>query len=294
MARSDMCAPYVTNPVIASVIALGLFRRVAFRGYNYIAKRLNQPFTAQTYFGATMMCNPNDYIQRMIFNFGFWEPDISTYIQETLELGDVFVDVGANVGYHALLAAKMVGETGAVVAIEAAQQTFRLLAENVALNQFQNVRAINVAASDRHGQLGLFSRSDVSLGETTTVASRGFDFCGNVIAAPLSEIIPASLIGRVHLVKIDIEGGEIPVMNDLLTNIERYSPRLQVIAEVSVNESRSQWEDVISRMRANGFSVYSLANDYDDEAYLNWQIPSAPEPLDELPTGQFDILFRRD
>jgi FkbM family methyltransferase len=294
MEEVTMRTPYVTNPVIASVLALAPFRRTAFRGYNFIAKRLNQQFTAKTYFGAAMMCNPNDYIQRMIFNFGFWEPDISAYIQKTLGPGDVFVDGGANIGYYTLLAATVIGKTGAVVAIEAAQKTFRLLLENVTRNKFQNVRAINVAASDRHGQFGLFSRSDASIGEMTTVASRGFDYCGDVTAAPLSEIIPALLTSRVRMVKVDIEGGEIAVMNDLLTNIERYSPRLQVIAEVSVNESRSQWEDVICRMRAGGFSVYSLTNDYDDDAYLNWQTPSAPELLNELPTKQFDILFRRD
>jgi hypothetical protein len=115
-----------------------------------------------------------------------------------------------------------------------------------------------------------------------------------VVASPLSEIIPALLIGKVRLVKIDIEGGEIAVMKDLLANLERYNPRLQVIAEVSVKESRSQWEDIIRRMRAGGFSAYSLTNEYDDVDYLNWRIPSAPEPLDELPTRQFDILFRHD
>jgi FkbM family methyltransferase len=289
-----MRTPYVTNPVIASAMALGPFRRVVFRGYNFIAKRLNRRIVAKTYFGAKMMCDPNDYIQRMIFSFGFWEPHISMYIQETLEPGDVFVDVGANVGYHTLLAAKVIGETGAVVAVEAARETFILLQDNLALNQCQNVCAANVAASDRHGQLRLFSRSGMSLGETTTVASRGFSFSGNVTAAPLSDIIPASLIQRVRLVKIDIEGGEIPVMNDLLSNMDRYSPRLEVIAEVSVNELRPAWTNIIRRMRANGFSVYSLTNDYDDEAYLNWRMPAAPEPLDELPTTQCDVLFRRD
>jgi FkbM family methyltransferase len=287
-----MQTPYVTNRIIALAIELGPLRKLAFRGYNYVAKRLNRSFTAKTYFGADILCNPKDYVQRMIFSFGFWEPNISAYIQGVLQPGDVFVDVGANVGYHSLLAAKLVGSKGTVVAIEAAPTTFTLLKNNLALNRCENALAINVAASDRHGQVDLFS--DETLAETTTIASRGFAFSAQIACAPLSDIIPSPLAERVRLLKLDIEGGEIPVMNNLLSNLDRFSPELQVIAEVSVSELKAEWKDIIDKMRANGFSTYSITNEYDDDSYLNWRTPSAPAPLSELPATQFDILFRHE
>jgi FkbM family methyltransferase len=289
-----MRTPYVTNPVIALAIGSGPFRKVIFRGYNFVAKRLNRRFTAKTYFDATMLCDPNDYVQRMIHSFGFWEPHISAYVHQTLKPGDVFIDVGANVGYYSLLAAKVVGESGAVIAIEAAPSVFRLLQDNLALNRSENVQTMNIAASDRHGNVELFSQSSKRLGEITMVASRNFDSIGTIACAPLTDIIPGSLFGRVRLIKMDIEGGEIAVMNDLLAHIASFDPRVQVIAEVSVHELRAEWEDIIRRMRENGFSTYSLTNDYDDDDYLYWQTANAPQPLDELPSKQFDILFRRD
>lgn len=74
---------------------------------------------------------------------------------ERLKPGDVFVDVGANIGYFSLLASKLVGPGGRVVAIEASPEVFDLLRRNLELNKAHNVRAVNVAISDREGSLQL-------------------------------------------------------------------------------------------------------------------------------------------
>jgi FkbM family methyltransferase len=287
-----MQSPYVTNRTMALAVKLGPLKKMAFLGYNYFAKRLNRQFTGKTYFGADILCDPRDFIQRMIFSFGFWEPHISSYVESALRPGDVFVDIGANVGYYSLLASKRVGSEGTVIAIEAAPATFILLQNNLKLNRCENVLAMNIAASDRHGQMDLFAGE--SLAATTTIASRGLKFCATIACAPLSDIIPASLAERVRLIKIDIEGGEIPVMNNLLSNLDRFDPEVQVVAEVSGSESRTEWGEIIQRMRKKGFSTYRITNEYDDAFYLNWRTPSAPVPLCELSLTQFDILFRRE
>ena len=55
-----------------------------------------------------------------------------------LQRGDVFVDVGANIGYFSVLAACLVGEGGQVFAFEPDPDNFRLLRDNVALNGFSS------------------------------------------------------------------------------------------------------------------------------------------------------------
>jgi hypothetical protein len=50
-----------------------------------------------------------------IYYFGVWEPNITRWIVRRLASGDMFIDVGANVGYYSLLASKLVGESGSVV-----------------------------------------------------------------------------------------------------------------------------------------------------------------------------------
>ena len=66
--------------------------------------------------------------------------------------GDAFIDVGANVGYHALLAASQLAGAGRVAAIEASPTIYQCLQGNLALNgDTGGVRAVNMAASDVPG-----------------------------------------------------------------------------------------------------------------------------------------------
>ena len=89
---------------------------------------------AVTRYGARFVCWLPDMIQTYLYLFGVWEPDVTAFIRRRLSPGDTFVDVGANVGYHALLAAGSVNGRGRVVAIEASPRIFRMLRENLAGN----------------------------------------------------------------------------------------------------------------------------------------------------------------
>ena len=75
------------------------------------------------------------------------------FLRRYLRSGDAVVDVGANVGTLTLTAAALVGASGTVWAIEAHPQTFRFLRENVALNGFTNVIAVQAAAAEERGTL---------------------------------------------------------------------------------------------------------------------------------------------
>src|SRR5208282_4953475 len=91
----------------------------ALRAYDKILRTLGTEYMTTTYFGAHMYCNTSDLIQFFIFHFGVWEPDVSRVIERNLDLGDVFVDAGANVGYYTLLGSRRVGPSGKVISIEA-------------------------------------------------------------------------------------------------------------------------------------------------------------------------------
>ena len=77
-------------------------------------------FACRTRFGGVMTGNTEDLIQRHLYFFGNWEPNISAWIASRLQRGDCFVDIGANIGHYSLLASNLVGDEGCVVAIEAA------------------------------------------------------------------------------------------------------------------------------------------------------------------------------
>ena len=73
-----------------------------------------RPFetTTTTRDGLRMRINFPDQIQERIYLFGVWEPVITRFVKSRLKPGDLFVDIGANVGYYSLLAAKLVRPGG--------------------------------------------------------------------------------------------------------------------------------------------------------------------------------------
>lgn len=72
-----------------------------------------------------------------------------------LKAGDAFLDVGCHYGIYSVLASKMVGPTGRVIAVEPHPESLELLRENLAINRCENVEVLNLAFSDTTGPLAL-------------------------------------------------------------------------------------------------------------------------------------------
>jgi FkbM family methyltransferase len=268
--------------------------RFAFRAYNKALRTLSPEHLATTYFGARLYCNPLDLIQRMILHFGVWEPDVSRVIEQNLAPGDVFVDIGANIGYDTLLAASRVGPQGTVVSIEASPRTFALLQRNIAANPFAaNVRAVNAAVSDSPGTLDLYEVNEANIGAATTLASRGGKRMASVEALPLELILAPHELALLRLIKMDVEGAEPPILRHLLAQIALYPPTLEIIVEASPDDDPDAWCDVFERMHAAGFTAWAIENDYELEWYLKWRRPAKLQRIDTMPTRQQDLLFTR-
>ncbi len=265
----------------------------AFRILNKITKWMGAEYRAETYFKARLFCNPGDSLQMMILHFGVWEPNISHVIEQNLAPGDVFVDVGANIGYDTLLASSLVGPTGKVVAIEASPGTFSLLTRNLALNKAGNVRPVNAAVSDQRGKLNLYSVSQYNIGAVTTLASRGGKLEVAIDALPLDEILTREEISSVRLIKMDVEGAEALILQNILDRISMYPPSMDIIVEVSPDDGETVLSMIFDRFRSYGFSAYEIANPYDLDSYLKWKAPAPPAKIDRLPPRQADILFTR-
>jgi FkbM family methyltransferase len=268
----------------------------ARRGLNVYHKALRiwgPELIASTYFGGRLGCDLTDVIQRMIVDFGVWEPDVSRTIEHNLHAGDVFVDIGANIGYDSLLAASRVGASGRVVAIEASPRTFGLLQDNLARNTFAtNVRAVNVAVSDRPGKLRLYEFGAENIGAATTLASRGGSFCASVDALPLRDILMPEELRRLRLIKIDVEGAEPPIVRSILSELTDYPTTMDIVVEASPDDDIDMWRDLFNQLQASGFSAWAIENNYTLEWYLRWR-PTPLRRLDSMPTTQQDLLLTR-
>ncbi|HET7457767.1 MAG TPA: FkbM family methyltransferase [Gemmatimonadaceae bacterium] len=251
---------------------------------------------ARTSWGARMRCDLRDLVQSRIYYFGVWEPNLTRLLRRRLRPGDVFVDVGANVGYFSLLASRLVGPNGSVVAIDASPAMYGLLRENVARNDLTNVRTVNAAVSDREGVLAVYAGPPDNRGSTSTRADRGGSFEAEVRAAPLLSLLTPEERARVRLLKIDVEGAELPLLRDLLANLDSFPPAMEFVVELSpaaLEEGGMPVGELLRRFAERGYHWYTLENDYDVHQYFDGGARPAERGRTD-PTAQVDVVFSRE
>lgn len=225
-----------------------------------------------TSFGATLTCRLPDLIATYIWVFGVWEPDLTRFIATRLDEGDVFVDVGANIGYYSLLAARSVGPCGGVVAVEASPTMFNELDRNARADAFgDRIRQVNAAAAAKTGTLTIFAGPAHNEGMSTTLPTRGLRVESTVDAIPLDQLLTFDEVTAARIIKVDVEGAE----PDVLAGMVNLIGSLRSDAEIVVELSPDWWPDrqlrpidVLRPFVDAGFHVYTLPNSYAAWRYL--------------------------
>ena len=258
-------------------------------------------FEVPTRYGFRVAGDTRDLIQRYLFLFGVWEPCLTQWLRQRLKPGDVFVDVGANIGYYSLVSSVLVGASGSVVSIEASPSTFQKLLDNIRLNRLRNIRALNVAASSASSTVRMFRAPANNLGSSSLLEGDGFECEGEVQAAALADLLTADEIRRARIIKIDVEGLEVVVVQGLLPVLAQARHDLEIIVEVgggpgaSAPSASSAAGEIIPLMKAMGFNVYRVANNYSPRYYAEVSSFSRPARLSGgLATlGECDLIFSR-
>jgi FkbM family methyltransferase len=157
------------------------------------------------------------------------QPQLAGLLGRILAPGLTFVDVGANVGYFSLLAARLVETAGRVVAIEPGPRNCRLLHRSVVRNRCGNVQLYPCAVSDRRGAVAYLAE-----GSNGTIAdldaTRDVPPGAHLVAATTLDDLLAGF-DRVDVIKLDVEGAEGRVLEGATRTLERHRPA--VISEVS-------------------------------------------------------------
>lgn len=144
-----------------------------------------------------------------------WEPHLSAVLGRHLRAGDVFVDVGANVGVLAFRAARLVGDGGKVIAFEPDPANAALFLRSLVANGFAHVTLFPFALSDRRAVFALQGGSNAYL-----VAAGTTDIL--VQAMPGDDLLDAE--ARVDMIKLDIEGHEPRALGGLARTLARHRP----------------------------------------------------------------------
>ena len=155
------------------------------------------------------------------YHVGFWEPQVTALIADHLRPGDVFWDVGANAGYHTIMACRRVGPTGRVVAFEPNPDVVAMLEDNLALNGFRNCTVVQAAISGEDGTATFAMRPN-----NLTSALAEFTSGEPLEVETISLDSALDRFGRPNLIKLDIEGGEVGALPNGERLFKEDPPRL--------------------------------------------------------------------
>lgn len=195
--------------------------------------------------------------------FGSYGLLVIDAMKRLLKPGDVFIDVGANIGYLSAIGAGLVGTTGQVHAFEPVPQYFEKLDRLAQTNPEYSIFANALALGWHSGTSTIYVTHEP--GQNTLVPSykstKEISCTVEVPVMRLDSYIAAKKIGRIGLIKIDVEGYEFPVLKGLQRYFETHADRPPIICEIAPRAyslSGNGLEDLVAYIARSGYAAFDL------------------------------------
>jgi len=185
------------------------------------------------------------------------------YAQLALADDAVVIDAGASLGVLSL-GFSFIAPRGRIVAIEASPDTYVRLVENIAAAHATNIETINVAVGESAGTLEFFSSPWFSAGSFVKKQTFGASLhqgSTKVPAERIDDIVEQLALDRLDLVKIDIEGHELPALRGAQETLRRFEPAIVVEMNFFTITSLANTmpTDFLAEIRARFPYVYDYA-----------------------------------
>lgn len=195
-----------------------------------------------------------------ILYYGFFEANLTNYFINNLKEGDVFVDIGAHVGFYSLLASSLVGHTGSVHSFEPTPRTFISLQENL-INK-PNVKVNNYALLDeekiisfmdygpKYSAFNSFQNRTSADIEYITREKQKIEVKTLVLDKYFSEnnVLPTHI-------KIDAEGAEYLILNGMNKTLSSLRP-IVTIEVAGGEEWKKNCHDSIEILKHHGYVAH--------------------------------------
>ncbi len=207
-----------------------------------------------------MKLDLDEWVQQHIFFLGYFDLFGITLVKSRLTEGNVFIDVGANIGSYTLVAAKLVGKTGKVFAFEPVGSAFNRLSENISLNDPGNIKAEQTAIFNSNQKLDFHLSSNKNLGMSSIyhhdAESGAIEQVG---AIRLDDYVKDHSIERIDMIKIDIEGSEMFALQGMTDTLRNFKPDIFIeLKDEAHLHSEYSVNDIIGFLNRLGYKQNAL------------------------------------
>lgn len=219
------------------------------------------------------------------------EPEVQNTLAELVKPGQTVYDVGANIGFFTMLCSRLVGPEGAVYAFEPIPQNVATLRHNVALNGLTNVVIIEKALSSSTGAAEMFV-SPWSAFHSLNVAGASKQEnhgpqSGEIVVqtVTLDEFVRGEDVRAPDLVKIDVEGAELVVLDGMRETLRSRQPLLLV----EVHDTNAAYSELVDSI---DYRATTIDGDVTDVARADRNAHTIAWPRDREPAGLSGLAQR--
>lgn len=223
------------------------------------------------YNGVILSVDISDYVGHYLY-FGFKDYSNESLIS-LVSPGDTIIDIGTNIGATALQLAFCVGNTGFVYGFEPDPLNYYKCIENIKLNKTNNILVENVGLGDGIANLNMVVQSPLNRG-------------GNRIKSKIDDerieqkmvkittldkwLSNKTSMNKIDVIKIDVEGYEMKVLQGGFQTIKKYKPKLFIeVDDNNLREQNCSAKELIDLLLDFGYNniLHSISNEPIDLNY---------------------------
>lgn len=198
-----------------------------------------------------MIFNQTDVWQgKSLKTYGEYSEDEVKFFGTILKPGDTVVEIGACIGCHTVPMARFVGESGCVMAFEPERYAYYTLAANVAINNLRQIWAFQQAFGETSGSIDV-PEIDPNQNQNIGGLELWHDF-SQVAHYPVAKnTVDGLQLRSCKLLKVDVEGMELPVLKGAAETLDKFSPYLYV------EDDRQQFsEELRAHIKSKGYKIW--------------------------------------
>ncbi len=237
---------------------------VFFAAFTTVARLLGKKTMVRSVHDYKLYLDTSDRgLSRTLFLFGKREIDHYLLLQSILKPGMNILDIGANIGYYAIMESLVVGASGSILAVEPMLPNIEMLRRNLVLNNVTNTDVVHGAVSAETGTGKMFMSTHSNL----------HTFHNEGSAASLLNSVPVDVPtftlndvsdgrARPDLMRMDVEGHEVEILGQLAELVEQdvMSPNVIFETHLSRYTPENDLAPVLRRLFSAGYKVTRAAS----------------------------------
>lgn len=227
-------------------------------GKSILAKRIQLPKESTLYtnsLGVKFMLDMDEYQMRNIYLYDIYERNTYKNLERILKEDDVFIDVGANVGFYALNISTLLPK-GEIHSFEPNPYVLKYYLQNYKLNNPGNIRINKFGLSDSSKIVKIFFDSD-NTGAGSIFRKDGKEVF-DIELKKFDEYYNDNNLKKINVIKVDIEGSELDFLKGAEYAIKQNKKLVVIIEMMQENFVKAGYksQDITEFLFSRGFKAY--------------------------------------